>query len=86
VIIDSVLGLIVNLIRGLFDLIPVWSPDLGSLNVSFHRVGQAAGILNGYFPIAVLAIGLGIIFAARLIIAAWYLLVWIYEKLPLKAT
>lgn len=83
---DSIVSLFINLLRGIFDLLPQWTPDLGSMNVSFFRVGQIGGILNGYFPLTALAVGLGIIFAARLFIAAWNLIVWIYEKFPFKAT
>lgn len=85
-IVDAILGAFVNVLRGFFDLVPAWSPDLGSLNTTFYTIGHSASVLNGYFPVAAIAVGLGLVFAARLFWFAWIVVVWIYDKIPMKAT
>lgn len=41
---------------------------------------------NGYFPVYHAGIALGVLLGVRLLMTAWTVVVWVYEKFPFKFT
>lgn len=76
---------VVAILTGVLDLIPSWSLP-PSLTSSAADIGTALGNVNGVFPIADIAIALGIVVAGRTFLFAWSLIVFVYDRLPFKAT
>lgn len=82
---DAVIGLVVGLLRGLLALIPGWEPppDAGDFGV---QAGGVVGMLSGYFPITALVVAIGLIYGFRIVMTVWTALVFVYDRLPFKAT
>lgn len=85
-IIDILVGLVVNLLRSLILGVPAWTPDTGSFTSSFYQIGTMASILNGYFPVVALGAGIVLTFGIRVIYAVWVVIVFVYDRFPLKFT
>lgn len=83
---DFLVSFVLGLLTGLLSLIPDWSPDLSGLHVAFSEVAAAVQMLNGYFPVDVLGVCVGLLFTVKLAIAAWHGLIFVYDKFPFKAT
>lgn len=83
---DTLVGLFVNLLRGLILGLPAWTPDTGAYTASFYQIGTMASILNGYFPVVALAGGLALALGIRVLYAAWVIVVFVYDRFPFKAT
>lgn len=76
---------VVVVLTGVLSLIPVWSLPV-ELTSSSGDIGSALAAVNGVFPIADVGICLGIVVAARTFLFAWALIVFLYDRIPFKAT
>lgn len=83
---DWIMSVFINLLRGVFGILPPWTPDFGSFASMGYSIGNIASALNGYFPLAALAAALALVLGARLFFMAWTIVIWAYEKIPFKAT
>lgn len=85
-IVDALVGLLVTVLRSILDLVPVWSPNLSGFNTTGLAAGNALGLLNEYFPVAVLGICLLTVLGTKAGLSLWHIVVFVYDRFPLKFT
>lgn len=83
---EQVMGLLTGILNGLLSLMPGWSVDLTAVSGSGASIGSNAYRINEWFPVDILAVCLVLIFTVDIGVAAWRLLVFVYELIPFKAT
>lgn len=81
-IIDSISGVL----TGLLALLPLWEFPATATRSVAAEIGQKAAWGNGYFPLTHLMIAVGIFVGFRSFGAIWTVIVWIYDRIPLKFT
>lgn len=77
---EAILGVLAGIVNGLLSLVPAWAPDTSSLSVTTASVGAWAFAWNGYFPVAVLGVCLGIVLAFKIALLAWRLITFGYHQ------
>lgn len=85
---DAIVGLVLGALRAMLALIPDWQPPVtstGEDSLAF-QIGQTAGMLSGYFPIVALGAALTAVLGFRVVLTAWTSAVFVYDRLPFKAT
>lgn len=85
VIVDALVNALCSMLKAVLMMIPAYSLPQG-LSALSGTLGESLAAGNAYFPVASLGIALGIALGARVFIAAWAVLVWVYDKFPFKAT
>jgi hypothetical protein len=86
VITELVLAVGVGFVRTLFGLLPVWTmPTLPNGSLA-STLGSTIGYANGWAPVVTLFGCVGIVLAYWLAVTLWGVLVFIYDRLPFKAT
>jgi len=84
-ILDAIIGLVVTLLTGLLGMIPAYSlPD--SILSAGATIGETVGTINGVVPIVTMGACLAALIGVRMFIWIWQLVVFIYDKIPAKAT
>ena len=85
-VVDAIVNIVLGLLNSLIGLIPAWEVP-AALTESFgpNFAGMVAWA-NGYFPMFDLAICLGIIIGVQGVLFVVRLVVFIYDRIPLKAT
>jgi hypothetical protein len=78
-IVVTLLALLPSLPSGVVD----WLDDFGE---GAETVGSYAALVNQWFPVDVLVLGLVLLLALRAVIGVWRLLVFLYGLIPGKAT
>lgn len=84
-IIDAIVNILFAVLQGVLGLLPVLDLPAG-LTVSASGLGDGLATANTFFPVTTLGTCLGIVLAVRLFLFAWDFLVWLYDKVPFKAT
>lgn len=85
-ILDTVLGVVLGVLRGVVELIPEWSPPEEMSGTWLDELESSISAINAYVPFTDFAICLGILLGVKAVLMVWHVIVWIYSKLPLKAT
>lgn len=81
---------LINMLLGVFNffvgLLPSWGPDITALYASAGSLGAWFHHANGWFPLNLTLICLGIIVTYQVGAFAWRIVLFIWEVLPFKAT
>ena len=84
-ILDWIMGALIGLWTGFFALFPSYElPD--SVSSVGSSLGASVSTVNGIFPIVTLGACLLVMIGARLFVALWAGISWVYGKIPLKFT
>ena len=75
-VLNLILTVLFNLVRGLFTLLPTWTPDLSTISRDFSQIGSTASWLNGYFPVTFLGTCIGLYLGARVFYYTWLIIEW----------
>jgi hypothetical protein len=82
---DAVVSVLMGFLTGVLSLLPSWE-----LPASFAAFGPELGAkidaFNGVLPVVTLGQCLAAMVGFRLFVLAWGLVVWLYDKIPFKAT
>ncbi len=79
-VIEALIDTIVGIVRGLLSLVPMWAPDADALDTGGMTVGSFASAMNGYFPVTVLGVCLGLVFGFKAVLWVWRIAVFIYHQ------
>lgn len=86
-IVDTVAGVVLGLLRGLVELIPVWSPPAEITSPTWlDELGDAVSFANAYVPVGDILLAIGVLLAIRAILMLWHVIVWVYDRIPFKAS
>lgn len=77
---DAVIRFVGQSIRAIFMLVPTWEPPANDFGQSSASVGAMAAQANGWFPVAVVGWCLVFIFALKVFLLAWRVIVFIYHQ------
>ena len=86
VIIQALVSFFAQSVRTLVGLIPSWSPPVDVFTGFASTLGAAAAKGNGYFPVAVLGVCVGMIFGLKIALLVWRVILFVYSVIPFKAT
>lgn len=84
-ILDALIGLVVAILEGILAMLPSFTLGV-DLTAFGELAGQGAGIIGAAFPVAALGICILALVAVRVGSTLWNLVVFIYDRLPWKAT
>jgi hypothetical protein len=85
----SILDLIIKAVVGIFTGILALLPDVtlpSSVTAWSSSIGSGFGAANAFFPLTTLGLCIAAVIAVRLLLSAYSLVVWLYEKIPFKFT
>jgi hypothetical protein len=90
VIVDAIVTIVAAILTSVLSLVPGFTGSdplaiSGIANIG-AELGGALAFANKFFPVTVLGVCLGITLAIRTFGTAWALLVWVYDRIPFKAT
>lgn len=84
-IVDFLMKGVIGLLTGVLDLVPSYSlPD--SVTGAGATIGGGIGQIDGIIPVVTIGLCLAVILAFRLFLFAWSIIVFVYDRFPLKAT
>jgi hypothetical protein len=83
---DLIIGLVVAVLRAVIGIVPPWSPDVAAFTEAGEQVGGLGGLLADYFPVTVLMVTLSAVLGFKVLLTAWHGAVFIYDRIPFKAT
>lgn len=84
-IFDKVIAALFAVLGALLGLLPAWSFDTG-FSDAVSALTQGVQIANAFFPVQTLGICLASVFVLRAAMGGWVVAVWLYEKIPFKAS
>lgn len=84
-IFDLIFSFLASVLTAFLTLIPAYDlpPEVRNLGAD---IGGAVAGANAFFPVVHVGICIGLVIAARIFLALWDLLVFIYDRVPFKAT
>lgn len=80
---DALIGAFISAFEAILGLMPKWEPDLAELETDAAQLGSAAGMVDGYLPLGMIFISLGILITARIALMVVQLVQWVWDRLPL---
>lgn len=83
-ILDAIVGLLMNLLEGFLALLP--SFDFGSISDFGQPLGASLAAAGKVFPVALLGGCLAAVLGVWVFIHAWRLIVYVYSLIPFKMT
>jgi len=90
VIIDWAMAAVSGVLGGLLSLVPTWTGgnvlDPAQYAAAGVKIGSAVGLVNHYFPVAILGACLVLVLAVKTFGSVWDVIVWLYRMLPFKAS
>lgn len=84
-IFDKVISILFGLLGALLGLLPAWSFDTGFSDAA-SALTQGVQIANAFFPVQTLGICLAAVLGLRAAMGGWQVAVWLYDKIPFKAS
>lgn len=84
-IINIIVGVLFAVLTAVFGLVPAYTLPAGVTGAG-ATLGAPLAALNGVFPVTTLAECVAVVLAARAFLFAWRVIVFIYDRLPFKAT
>lgn len=82
---DAVVSILVGFLTGVLSLLPAYS--LPAAVAGFGpELGSKIDAWNGVLPVVTIGQVLAATVGLRLFILAWAVVVWLYDKIPFKAT
>jgi hypothetical protein len=75
-----------GLLHLIFTALPTWNIDWDHFGADLGEVGRYAQSLNAWFPVNTMAVCMGLLIGARLGLFSWTLVLFIYNRIPGKAT
>lgn len=85
-IVEALWGMVTGLVAGLFSLIPSWNVDTSAVSTALGAIGSMGSLGDGYFPVTLMCICLGIVLGTKIVLDVWNLVVFLYELIPFKMT
>lgn len=80
---DWIMAGLFGILNGLFGLLPAWSIQIPA--GAGHAVGALSDTIEEWVPLTWIASLAGVMLAWGVFRAAWFLIWWIYEKVPFKS-
>lgn len=77
---EALIGFFMQAIRAVVRILPVWSPPAEDLTAVSTEVGAWGARADGYFPVTVLGVCLAVVFAVKVGLLAWRVVVFIYHQ------
>jgi hypothetical protein len=84
-IFDSIVTFLVGVLNAVLTLFPAWSLPFDPSALAGNLAAGAANA-NAWFPVSTLGACIGAIFGLRLVMLGWAVAVFIYDKIPFKAS
>lgn len=84
-IVDACIKIVVALLTGIFGLLPAFS-FADSLWSAGANLGGSLSTVNGVIPVATLGEALGLVMGTRAFMFVWDVVVFIYDRIPFKAS
>lgn len=78
--------LVFGILRLIGTFLPEFPYDFAPLVDGAEEVGAIASTANGWFPVTTLGLCIGFLFALRLVLSGWQMALFIYARIPGKAT
>lgn len=83
-IFDLIIGALLALVEGVLSLFPTFTaPTLAPIG---GAIGSALSTAAGWFPVATLGACLAAVFAVRLFMVGFNVVMWVYRQFPFKGT
>lgn len=82
---DIIVRTVMDILSGVMGMFPAYSLP-GTVTQLGSSVGSAVAAANGVFPVVTLGVCIAVAISARLFIAAWAGIAWVYNKIPAKFT
>lgn len=83
-IFDAIVAILLGLLEGVLALIPAYDlPELGDLT---GGLGSALAAANGVFPVTTIGTCLMVLLGLRVLIGGWWLITFVYDRIPFKMT
>lgn len=84
-LIDGLAILFIGLLSGVMGLVPAFSLPSGFGDAG-GGIGSVLAAVNQWVPVTTIMMCIAAILACRLFLIVWSLVVFIYDRVPLKAT
>ena len=85
-IVDAIITILVGLLGGILAVLPAWSMPTLLTSTWPGDIASAVGWANGFFPVYDLGLSLAILLGIRVLMSAWKIAVWLYDRFPFKFT
>ena len=83
---DFFIATVTAILKNIIELVPTWTIPVAVTQSWGTRFGTFVSWANGFFPVYDVAVCLGILVSIKVIILVWRGVVFIYDKIPFKAT
>ncbi len=83
---EALIGVVIQTLSSFLGWVPDWTPPTQDFATTGLTVGNALGLLDNYFPVSVLGACLAAVIGLKFVLIFWNLLVFIYDRFPLKFT
>lgn len=84
-IFDLIFAFLRSVVTALLTLIPSYDLPASVSNLGGDLGGAVAGA-NAFFPVEHVGICIGLVVGVRAFLMLWDVLVWLYDRLPFKAS
>lgn len=84
-LIDGLAMLFIGILNGVLGLVPSFSLP-GGFGDAGAGIGSALGAVNQWVPVSTIMLCIAAVLACRVFLVVWSLVVFIYDRVPLKAT
>jgi hypothetical protein len=80
VITEALISFVAQAARAVLGLVPQWSPPAHAFGQMSHAFGAYAAVGNGYFPVVVTGVCLGLVLALKVGLLAWRVVIFVYHQ------
>ncbi|MCW3038203.1 MAG: hypothetical protein JWM31_108 [Solirubrobacterales bacterium] len=85
-IVKWVFDAVAAVLTGLLSLIPAWAMPAQATANTAQTFGSMFAWANGYAPIFHILAAVGVVLGFQVLVSGWTVLVWVYDRIPFKAT
>ena len=85
-LVDLLIAAVVGVLTAVLGWLPTWSPPTQAVTDTAGAVGSGLAWANNYFPVVDVFAAVGLVIGFRVLVSAWHVLVWVYDRIPFKAT
>ena len=85
-IFDAIIGVFTSVLKTVLGLIPDWAPPAGQFAAFGRVLGASFAQVQHYIPIYVLLSCVATLISFRIFLTLWHIIIFVYDKIPLKAT
>lgn len=85
-IVKWLFDVVAAVLTGLLSLVPTWAMPAQATANTAQSFGSMFAWANGYAPVFHVLAGVGVLLGFQLLVTGWHVVVWVYDRIPLKAT